>query len=146
MLSKIYERNIQDRIIAKSICLPDVPEVVVARYLRIAVDVNAVREVRFEILVKDASFRTFALFSFCTCFADNRRQISSVIGVLAYLLRIAACAPRVSSSEAPILNLPCACVRCWQFCNLRVRSVPLCLCRLNIVPCIKLQPLVTREA
>ena len=107
-LPEIYERNIQGRITAKSICLPDIPEAVIARYPRITADVNALREASFGILVKDGSLRTFALFSFCTCFAGNRRQILSVIGVLAYLLRIAACVPRVSNSEAPVLNLPCA--------------------------------------
>ena len=54
-LSEIFERNIKGRIIAEGICLPDVPENVIARYPRIAAGVKALRDAGFGILVKDAS-------------------------------------------------------------------------------------------
>jgi ribosomal protein S12 methylthiotransferase accessory factor len=54
-LSEIFERYIKGRIIAEGICLPDVPENVIARYPRIAAGVKALREAGFGILVKDAS-------------------------------------------------------------------------------------------
>jgi ribosomal protein S12 methylthiotransferase accessory factor len=54
-LSEIFERHIKGRIISEGICLPDVPENVVARYPRIAKGIAALRAAGFGILVKDAS-------------------------------------------------------------------------------------------
>ena len=54
-LSEIFERYIKFRIIADGLCLPDVPEEVIARYPRIAAGVSALRAAGFGILVKDAS-------------------------------------------------------------------------------------------
>jgi ribosomal protein S12 methylthiotransferase accessory factor len=54
-LSEIFERYIKGKIIAESICLPDVPEKVIARFPRIASGIKALREAGFGILVKDAS-------------------------------------------------------------------------------------------
>ncbi|MXR36059.1 30S ribosomal protein S12 methylthiotransferase accessory factor YcaO [Craterilacuibacter sinensis] len=54
-LSEILERHIKFRIIAEGICLPDVPEDVIARYPRIAAGIQGLRDAGFGILVKDAS-------------------------------------------------------------------------------------------
>jgi ribosomal protein S12 methylthiotransferase accessory factor len=54
-LSEIFERYIKGRIIAESICLPDVPEAVIARYPSIAAGIKGLREAGFGIVVKDAS-------------------------------------------------------------------------------------------
>ena len=54
-LSEIFERTIKFRIIAEGLCLPDVPQDVIARYPRIAAGVAALRAAGFGILVKDAS-------------------------------------------------------------------------------------------
>ncbi len=54
-LSEIFERSIKARIISEGICLPDVPEAVIARYPRIASGIQALREAGFGILIKDAS-------------------------------------------------------------------------------------------
>jgi ribosomal protein S12 methylthiotransferase accessory factor len=54
-LSEIFERHIKARIIGEGICLPDVPEAVIARYPRIASGIAALRAAGFGILVKDAS-------------------------------------------------------------------------------------------
>nr|WP_319566104.1 30S ribosomal protein S12 methylthiotransferase accessory factor YcaO [uncultured Rhodoferax sp.] len=54
-LSEIFERAIKARIISEGLCLPDVPEAVIARYPRIARGIAALREAGFGILVKDAS-------------------------------------------------------------------------------------------
>lgn len=54
-LSEIFERQIKFRIIAEGLCLPDVPEAVIARYPRIEAGVRALRAAGFGILVKDAS-------------------------------------------------------------------------------------------
>ncbi len=54
-LSEIFERHVKFRIIAEGLCLPDVPEAVIARYPRIAAGVKALRQAGFGILVKDAS-------------------------------------------------------------------------------------------
>jgi len=54
-LSEIFERHIKARIISEGICLPDVPENVLARYPRIAAGIAALRAAGFGILVKDAS-------------------------------------------------------------------------------------------
>ncbi|MDD5478768.1 30S ribosomal protein S12 methylthiotransferase accessory factor YcaO [Rhodoferax sp.] len=54
-LSEIFERSIKARIISEGLCLPDVPEAVLARYPRIVRGIAALREAGFGILVKDAS-------------------------------------------------------------------------------------------
>lgn len=54
-LSEIFERHIKFRIISEGLCLPDVPEEVIARYPRIAAGISGLREAGFGILVKDAS-------------------------------------------------------------------------------------------
>ncbi len=54
-LSEIFERHIKFRIIAEGLCLPDVPEDVIARYPRVAAGIAALRAAGFGILVKDAS-------------------------------------------------------------------------------------------
>ena len=54
-LSEIFERHIKGRIISEGICLPDVPESVIARYPRIEAGIKALRTAGFGILVKDAS-------------------------------------------------------------------------------------------
>jgi ribosomal protein S12 methylthiotransferase accessory factor len=54
-LSEIFERHIKFRIIAEGLCLPDVPDEVIARYPRIAAGIQGLRDAGFGILVKDAS-------------------------------------------------------------------------------------------
>lgn len=54
-LSEIFERHIKFRIIREGVCLPDVPEAVIARYPAIAAGIRGLREAGFGILVKDAS-------------------------------------------------------------------------------------------
>ncbi|MEO5661369.1 MAG: 30S ribosomal protein S12 methylthiotransferase accessory factor YcaO [Polaromonas sp.] len=54
-LSEIFERFIKFRIISEGLCLPDVPEDVIARYPRIAAGIKGLRAAGFGILVKDAS-------------------------------------------------------------------------------------------
>ena len=54
-LSEIYERHIKYRIISEGLCLPDVPEAVIARYPKIVSGIKGLREAGFGILVKDAS-------------------------------------------------------------------------------------------
>lgn len=54
-LSEIFERHIKFRIIAEGICLPDVPEEVIARYPHIQAGIEELRSAGFGILVKDAS-------------------------------------------------------------------------------------------
>ncbi|MGB9149978.1 MAG: 30S ribosomal protein S12 methylthiotransferase accessory factor YcaO [Burkholderiales bacterium] len=54
-LAEIFERDIKFRIIRDGICLPDVPEVVINRYPRIAAGIKGLRDAGFGILVKDAS-------------------------------------------------------------------------------------------
>ncbi len=54
-LSEIFERHVKFRIIAEGLCLPEVPEEVIARYPRIQADIRALREAGFGIRVKDAS-------------------------------------------------------------------------------------------
>ena len=54
-LSEIFERHIKARIISEGLCLPDVPQAVLARYPRIAAGIQALRSEGFGILVKDAS-------------------------------------------------------------------------------------------
>jgi ribosomal protein S12 methylthiotransferase accessory factor len=54
-LSEIFERSVKARIISEGLCLPDVPDAVIARHPRIARGIGALREAGFGILVKDAS-------------------------------------------------------------------------------------------
>ena len=54
-LSEIVERHIKFRIISEGICLPEVPDEVIARHPRIAAGIEALRAAGFGILVKDAS-------------------------------------------------------------------------------------------
>lgn len=54
-LSEIFERHIKFRIIQDGLCLPDVPEDVIARYPRIAAGIRDLRAAGFGIVVKDAS-------------------------------------------------------------------------------------------
>lgn len=54
-LSEIFERDVKFRIIKEGLCLPDVPEQVIARYPRIAAGIRDLRAAGFGILVKDAS-------------------------------------------------------------------------------------------
>lgn len=54
-LSEIIERHIKFRVIREGLCLPDVPEAVIARFPRLAADLRDLRAAGFGILVKDAS-------------------------------------------------------------------------------------------
>ncbi len=54
-LSEIFERYVKFRIIGEGLCLPDVPDEVIARYPRIAAGISALRATGFGILVRDAS-------------------------------------------------------------------------------------------
>jgi ribosomal protein S12 methylthiotransferase accessory factor len=54
-LSEIFERHVKFRIISEGLCLPDVPDEVIARYPGIAAGIQALRAAGFGILVKDAS-------------------------------------------------------------------------------------------
>ncbi|WP_413438632.1 30S ribosomal protein S12 methylthiotransferase accessory factor YcaO [Sulfuriferula sp. GW1] len=54
-LSEIFERHVKFRIIAEGLCLPDVPEAVIARYPKIEAGIRDLRAAGFGILVKDAS-------------------------------------------------------------------------------------------
>ena len=54
-LSEIFERHIKYRIIREGLCLPEVPNEVIARYPKIEAGIKALREAGFGILIKDAS-------------------------------------------------------------------------------------------
>jgi len=54
-LSEILERHVKFKVIAEGLCLPDVPEEVIARYPTIAAGIQGLRDAGFGILVKDAS-------------------------------------------------------------------------------------------
>jgi ribosomal protein S12 methylthiotransferase accessory factor len=54
-LSEIVERHIKFRVIREGLCLPDVPDEIIARYPRIEADIQALRDAGYGILVKDAS-------------------------------------------------------------------------------------------
>jgi ribosomal protein S12 methylthiotransferase accessory factor len=54
-LSEIFERHIKNRIISEGLCLPEVPDEVIARYPGIAAGIKGLREAGFGILVRDAS-------------------------------------------------------------------------------------------
>ena len=54
-LSEIFERHIKNRIISEGLCLPEVPDHVIARYPGIAAGIQGLRDAGFGILVRDAS-------------------------------------------------------------------------------------------
>ena len=54
-LSEIFERHVKFRVIAEGLCLPEVPDEVIARYPRIAADIKDLRAAGFGLLVKDSS-------------------------------------------------------------------------------------------
>lgn len=54
-LSEVVERYVKFRVIRDGLCLPDVPDEVIARYPQVAADIAALRAAGFGILVKDAS-------------------------------------------------------------------------------------------
>ena len=54
-LSEIFERQIKYRIISEGLCLPEVPDEVIARFPNIAAGIAGLRKAGFGILVKDAS-------------------------------------------------------------------------------------------
>jgi ribosomal protein S12 methylthiotransferase accessory factor len=54
-LSEIIERHVKFKVIREGLCLPDVPEEVIARYPAIAAGIAGLRAAGFGILVKDAS-------------------------------------------------------------------------------------------
>jgi ribosomal protein S12 methylthiotransferase accessory factor len=54
-LSEILERHVKFRVIAESLCLPEVPAAVIARYPRIEAGIAVLRAAGFGILVRDAS-------------------------------------------------------------------------------------------
>ena len=54
-LSEIVERYIKFRVIREGLCLPDVPETVLARFPQLAADIRDLRAAGFGILVKDGS-------------------------------------------------------------------------------------------
>ncbi len=54
-MSEIFERNIKNRIISQGLCLPEVPDEVIARYPGIAAGIKGLRAAGFGILVRDAS-------------------------------------------------------------------------------------------
>jgi ribosomal protein S12 methylthiotransferase accessory factor len=54
-LSEILERHVKFKVISEGLCLPDVPEEVIARYPAIAAGIKGLRDAGFGILVKDAS-------------------------------------------------------------------------------------------
>ncbi|HEV7816761.1 MAG TPA: 30S ribosomal protein S12 methylthiotransferase accessory factor YcaO [Janthinobacterium sp.] len=54
-MSEIFERAIKYRIIAEGLCLPEVPDQVIARFPNIQAGIAGLRKAGFGILVKDAS-------------------------------------------------------------------------------------------
>ena len=54
-LSEIFERHIKYRIISEGLCLPEVPDEVIARFPKIAAGIAGLRKAGFGILVRDAS-------------------------------------------------------------------------------------------
>ena len=54
-LSEIFERQVKYRIISEGICLPEVPDEVLARFPRIAAGIAGLRKAGFGIMVRDAS-------------------------------------------------------------------------------------------
>ena len=54
-LSEIFERHIKYRIIREGLCLPEVPDAVIARFPGIAAGIAGLRQAGFGIVVRDAS-------------------------------------------------------------------------------------------
>ncbi len=54
-LSEIFERHIKYRIISEGLCLPEVPDDVIARFPGIAAGITGLRKAGFGIMVRDAS-------------------------------------------------------------------------------------------
>jgi ribosomal protein S12 methylthiotransferase accessory factor len=54
-LSEIFERHVKYRIISEGLCLPEVPDEVIARFPNIHAGITGLRRAGFGILVKDAS-------------------------------------------------------------------------------------------
>jgi ribosomal protein S12 methylthiotransferase accessory factor len=54
-LAEIFERHIKYRIISEGLCLPEVPDDVIARFPNIQAGITGLRRAGFGILVKDAS-------------------------------------------------------------------------------------------
>ena len=54
-LSEIVERHVKFRVISEGLCLPEVPDAVIARYPHLEAGIAALRNAGFGILVKDAS-------------------------------------------------------------------------------------------
>ncbi|WP_033406745.1 30S ribosomal protein S12 methylthiotransferase accessory factor YcaO [Uliginosibacterium gangwonense] len=54
-LSEVLERHVKFRVIRECLCLPAVPEEVIARFPHIAAGIHGLREAGFGILVRDAS-------------------------------------------------------------------------------------------
>ncbi|MGZ5198181.1 MAG: 30S ribosomal protein S12 methylthiotransferase accessory factor YcaO [Telluria sp.] len=54
-LSEIFERHVKYRIISEGLCLPEVPDEVIARFPNIHAGIAGLRRAGFGILVKDAS-------------------------------------------------------------------------------------------
>jgi ribosomal protein S12 methylthiotransferase accessory factor len=54
-LSEIFERQVKYRIISEGLCLPEVPDQVIARFPNIEAGIAGLRKAGFGILVKDAS-------------------------------------------------------------------------------------------
>ncbi|MFA6313571.1 MAG: 30S ribosomal protein S12 methylthiotransferase accessory factor YcaO [Sterolibacterium sp.] len=54
-LSEIFERHIKYRIISEGLCLPEVPDEVIARFPNVQAGIAGLRQAGFGILVKDAS-------------------------------------------------------------------------------------------
>lgn len=54
-LAEIFERHVKFRVIAEGLCLPEVPEEVIARHPHVAAGIAGLRAAGFGILVRDAS-------------------------------------------------------------------------------------------
>jgi ribosomal protein S12 methylthiotransferase accessory factor len=54
-LSEIFERSVKFRILAEGLCLPEIPEAVLARYPQIGRAVRELRDAGFHLLLRDAS-------------------------------------------------------------------------------------------
>ena len=54
-LSEIFERHIKYRIISEGLCLPEVPDDVIARFPNVQAGIAGLREAGFGLLIKDAS-------------------------------------------------------------------------------------------
>lgn len=54
-LSEIVERHVKFRVLREGLCLPEVPDDIVARHPSLAQDIRELRDAGFGILVKDAS-------------------------------------------------------------------------------------------